>query len=245
MRGIDPDVLHIEFGIERKVHRIVFVKLERDFAGIIRILEKLRPPDFGFVSIPVVAVVKYQGLSLLQGNAGQERDSAPEVNLAAGNLNWATVFCGPQLADFHLSLLEAGQELSAAGFGQRVHPKERTAAPGFSLQLHIGGAHVALEGVDCFLFQLRGGAANGKRGLQKNKQQACGNEASAIHSYYYPNLNGSGAFERFRYLNTCDNRPVICIRANSACWWAKSKSKNASHFSPSSRRACSRSFKVA
>jgi hypothetical protein len=52
-------------------------------------------------------------------------------------------------------------------------------------------------------------------------------------------------FMDFIYLNTWDNRPVICISANSPCWNAKSESRNANDFSPSSKRACSRSFKVA
>src|SRR5258708_37389163 len=70
MRSIDPGVVNFEFGIEGNAAWGVLVKLQIDFEAVIRVLEKLRAANVGFIGAPVGVVILEQRQGAFQGNPG-------------------------------------------------------------------------------------------------------------------------------------------------------------------------------
>ena len=106
MRSINPGVVNFEFSIEGNVSWGVFVKLQIDFEGVVRVFQKLRAANVGFISAPVIVVILQQRQGVFQGNIGHKRDSGPVMDQTIRNLNrFAFLFC-ILLAYFELSAPE-------------------------------------------------------------------------------------------------------------------------------------------
>ena len=110
----------------------------------------------------MIVVVLQQRQGAFQGNAGHEHDTGPVMDQTIGNLNgFAFLFC-LLLAYSELSPLESIVNALSARLGQRVHPKKTTAWTKLSIYTSIGRAHAVVEGVDGFLFRLRGNTRDRK-----------------------------------------------------------------------------------
>jgi hypothetical protein len=111
--------------------------------------------DVGLVYLDVLRVVLNNAECLFERGVGDKDRSDPVLDQAAGEGDDA-------IALDRLGHYGAGQQ-AEADLGRIVKPEEMLAAPA-RLQLGLGARDIAIEGFDCFWFQIDG----------KAKARACG-----------------------------------------------------------------------
>ena len=164
-RGVEREVADIVLGRKHHGHHLLLHHPQVDTEVVAVPAEHLRIDHLGPVRNLVAVIVLDAGQRSLKRRAGEEGRPDPIVHQAAGN---------SRVAVAHERL---GDDLARADRLQpiwRIRGPEETLPVQPAVNAGLGGADIAVEGVDRLLFQLRGAGRDGQRhpqGQQRRTRQ--------------------------------------------------------------------------